>query len=117
MVRAFVLLCAVCAPLHALADTYARVQSGPEFTSAVEGRALTRLGIELVVSKNGAISGRAFGKDVTGAWVWDAGYFCRDLFFGAEDLGPNCQTVEVNGTKIKFTADRGTGQSATFSIR
>ncbi len=43
--------------------------------------------------------------------------FCRDLFWGARDLGYNCQQVDVNGSRIRFTSDRGRGDSAVFRLR
>lgn len=94
-----------------------RLNSLTEFVEVVEGRQLTRFGIKLTVAPSGDIRGRAFGKDVTGQWRWDAGYFCRDLFFGDEDLGPNCQLVTARGDRIRFTSDRGAGDSAMFKLR
>ena len=43
-----------------------------------------------------------------GQWS-DDGYFCRDLYFGEESLGPNCQLVEINGSTLRFTSDKGDG--------
>jgi len=88
-----------------------------EFVNLVNGRALTRFGISLQVSPEGQIVGRAFGRQVTGAWRWQQGYFCRDLYFGSDDLGFNCQMVTVNGSTIRFIADEGQGEHADFRLR
>ena len=88
-----------------------------EFVNLVNGRALTRFGISLQVSPEGQIVGRAFGRQVTGNWRWQQGYFCRDLFFGGDDLGFNCQMVLVNGSTIRFVADQGQGEYADFRLR
>jgi hypothetical protein len=61
--------------------------------------------------------GRAFGTPVTGAWDWNNGYFCRDLFFGEDDLGFNCQLVQVNGETLRFTSDQGQGIYADLTLR
>ena len=106
---------AVVAP--ARADDFDRVESREEFVQLVAGRALTRFGITLNVSPEGAIEGRAFGKPVTGAWRWNGGFFCRDLAFGGESLGPNCQVVEKRGEVLRFTADEGKGDHADLRLR
>lgn len=99
------------------ADDFDRVESRDEFVQLVAGRALTRFGITLNVSPGGEIEGRAFGQPVKGAWRWDGGYFCRDLVFGKESLGPNCQVVEKRGEVLRFTADEGKGDHADLRLR
>jgi hypothetical protein len=100
----------------AAADTQ-RIDSRDAFVSLVKDRALTRLGITLNVSPDGRITGRAFGKPVKGDWSWNGGFFCRSLFFGDENLGDNCQTVEKRGQSLRFTADRGAGDFADLRLR
>ncbi|AVW92770.1 dihydrodipicolinate reductase [Celeribacter baekdonensis] len=115
MFRMALLVLAV--PIAAQAEDLSRVETQSDFIATVEGRALTRLGITLEVRTDGRITGRAFGKDVSGDWTWRDGYFCRTLFHGADDLGPNCQVVAASADKIRFTADQGAGPSAGFSLR
>lgn len=95
-----------------------RVQSRTEFVDLIADRQLTRFGIRLNVSPEGQITGRAFGKPVTGRWEWADGYFCRDLYFGDQDLGPNCQVVQrrKNGGVLRFIADRGQGDHADLRL-
>ena len=101
----------------ATADTFERVEKKDGFLSIVKGRTLTRLGIRLNVTENGKITGRAFGRKVTGDWKWREGYFCRDLFVGGDELGANCQMVQVHGNTLRFTSDRGTGQFADLRVK
>ncbi|MFY0693332.1 MAG: dihydrodipicolinate reductase [Paracoccaceae bacterium] len=93
------------------------VKTESQFVEIVEGKDLTLFGISLSVSPEGKIAGRAFGRSVTGAWTWKDGFFCRDLYWGQRDLGPNCQEVRVNGKKIRFTSDRGEGRFADLTLR
>ena len=58
----------------------------------------------------------AFSK-ITGAWLWEDGYFCRDLRWGRKDLKYNCQRVISDGNQLTFTSDRGAGDSASFTLR
>jgi hypothetical protein len=104
-------------PGASLAEAFQVVQDRERFMSLVNGRQLTRLGISLNVTGAGQIQGRAFGKPVSGQWRWENGFFCRTLFHGQRDMGPNCQEVRINGNKIRFTSDRGTGQYADLTLR
>ncbi|MGP1356096.1 dihydrodipicolinate reductase [Roseicyclus sp.] len=119
--RAPALVAATCACLAgadtAQAEAFAVVASEDTFVSLVEGRELRRFGIRLTVMPNGRIEGRAFGTPVTGQWDWDGGFFCRDLFWGNEDLGFNCQLVQVNGETLRFTTDQGTGIYADLTLQ
>jgi hypothetical protein len=101
----------------AASEQFTVVSSRDTFVSLVAGRELRRFGITLTVTPDGNIRGRAFGTQVTGEWAWDDGFFCRDLFWGDENLGFNCQLVQVNGATVRFTSDQGTGQFADLTLR
>jgi hypothetical protein len=101
----------------AAAEAFNVVASRDSFVSLVQGRELRRFGIRLTVTPDGTIQGRAFGTPVTGQWNWNDGYFCRDLFFGEDDLGFNCQLVQVNGETLRFTSDQGQGIYADLTLR
>jgi hypothetical protein len=103
--------------LPAAAEGLARVQDKSDFVGLVGGKALTRMGITLEVTPGGEIKGRAFGKPVTGAWRWNAGLFCRDLYFGKQDLGPNCQVVQSDGDTVRFISDAGKGDYADLRLK
>lgn len=111
----------ICAAMLAaspvFADGFDQIESRDSFVSLISDKKLTRLGINLVVTPSGQIAGRAFGRDVTGAWQWNGGYFCRDLYWGERDLGANCQAVKIDGSTIRFVSDRGTGQYADLTLR
>ena len=100
----------------AAAEQFQPLRDQRDFVGLVEGRDLKRFGIRLEVTPTGEIKGNAFGRPVTGAWRWQDGYFCRDLFWGERDLGPNCQEVQVNGETLRFISDRGEGIYADLSL-
>ena len=100
----------------ALADL-AKIDSRSDFIKLVEGKTLSRPFIKLEVSPAGTITGRGARWDVTGSWSWQEGYFCRDLIWGGDALPYNCQEVRANGTKVRFTSDKGTGDSAEFKLQ
>lgn len=103
-------------PQTALAELK-RIDDRSEFVQLVAGKTLSRPLVKLQVSLDGRISGRGVRWDVTGTWSWKNGFFCRDLDWGGDDLGYNCQEVKANGNEIRFTSDRGAGDSADFRLR
>lgn len=104
------------APLPAIAELV-RITDRTTFVNTVNGRALTRLGVTLRVAFDGSISGRALGREVTGAWSWEGGMFCRTLDAGDHQFERNCQVVSTEYGATRFHADQGTGDIADFNIR
>ena len=99
------------------AADFAKVTDEAAFKRLVAGKTLAHPFFKLQVSPEGAISGQGIRREVRGEWRWQDGYFCRDLFWGDKELGYNCQQVDVNGARLRFTADRGAGDSAVFRLR
>lgn len=117
MFRYLTLLLLAAAP--AWADGYVPVRDRTEFMRLVEGRQLriALYGLGLNVLPNGRIEGEAMGWSITGTWKWQDGYFCREMDWSGKAIPFNCQLVEVRGDQLRFTVDRGAGQSAAFRLR
>ena len=95
-----------------------KVNDQGQFVELINGKTLTRPLIRIKVAPDGEIAGRGSLWDIEGSWSWQDGYFCRDLFWGGDALGYNCQEVQASADgRIKFTSDRGAGDSAMFSLR
>ncbi|MFD1342143.1 dihydrodipicolinate reductase [Litorisediminicola beolgyonensis] len=101
-------------PAHA---ELAPISDRAQFVELIAGKTLTRPLVSLTVSPEGGISGNGAGWDVSGEWSWQDGYFCRNLTWGGDPLGYNCQAVASDGSEIRFTSDRGAGRSAAFTLR
>ncbi|MEQ8899072.1 MAG: dihydrodipicolinate reductase [Roseovarius sp.] len=117
MQRMIALVSALFLSAPAFAENFKPVTNRDNFVTLMQNRELTRLGINLTVTPDGRIDGRAFGRDVSGAWRWQSGYFCRDLYWGKKNLGPNCQAVKVQGQTVRFISDQGTGEHADLTLR
>lgn len=117
--RSMLAITAVAATLVAAPVTaeFAKVDSQEEFLSLINGKELRRPFVKLQVSPDGAISGMGAAWAVSGDWTWREGYFCRDLFWGGDPLGYNCQEVRTHENRIRFTSDQGAGDSAEFRLR
>ncbi len=118
-ILALLLLSMSLTALPAWADGYERVAPREDFVSAVDGREMRigLLGITLNVRADGTISGNAMGWPVTGSWDWQDGFFCREMDWSGTPVPYNCQLVERRGDDIRFTVDKGKGDSARFALR
>lgn len=114
-----VIMIGLALPKQAEAQQFRTVSDRAEFLQLIAGKSLTiRLyNLALNVAPDGSISGKAMGWDVTGSWNWSDGYFCREMNWGGDAIPFNCQLVEVAGGRMRFTTDRGAGDSATFGLR
>ena len=120
MLRAIVTVLLLAAPVAAAANDFQLIKDRDDFLSLVKDREL-RIGIynlSLNVLPDGKIKGRALGWDITGRWQWQDGYFCREMDWSGMPIEFNCQLVEAEGAeRLRFTVDKGTGDSATFKLR
>lgn len=102
------------------AESNAPIKDLPTFLKLVEGREL-RIGLyDLTVSLSpqGQVTGSALGWGITGTWRWEGDYFCRELDWSGYAIEDNCQLVELlDNDKLRFTTDRGAGNSASFRLR
>lgn len=117
MIRLLFLSVLMVAPASAFA--FERVTEKSAFLTLISGKSLSNrlYGVTLQVTSDGSIAGDALGWDITGAWDWRDGYFCRDMAWGSDPIGFNCQLVEAKGSEMRFTSDQGTGDSASFKLR
>jgi hypothetical protein len=115
------LTCSLAAVLGLIGTTaqadLSKVQDRSQFVELVSGKTLTRPLIKLEVRPDGKITGKGARWAVTGSWTWRDGYFCRDLFWGGDALGYNCQEVRFENGRVKFTSDKGSGDSAEFRVK
>lgn len=104
----------------ALADEFEPIRDKAQFLDLVKDRDL-RIGLynlTLRLSPNGRIEGKALGWKIVGSWSWKDGYFCREMDWEGMAIPWNCQLVEARGTdEMRFTVDRGAGDSASFRLR
>lgn len=102
------------------ASAFDRIADESAFIRVVGSKTLSNrlYGISLDVLGSGQITGNALGWDVTGTWSWSDGYFCREMSWGGDPIPYNCQLVELrNESEMRFTSDKGAGDSASFKLR
>ncbi|MBT8409815.1 MAG: dihydrodipicolinate reductase [Alphaproteobacteria bacterium] len=96
---------------------FQQIKQRDSFVNIVTKGKLRRFGVTLEVRPDGEIDGSAFGRDISGRWKWQNGYFCRDLNWGSSELGTNCQEVQISGSTLRFTSDQGQGRFADLELR
>jgi hypothetical protein len=120
MLRVITTILLLAAPVAAAANDFETIRDRGDFVSLIESREL-RIGIynlSLNVLPDGKIKGRALGWDITGSWQWQDGFFCREMDWSGMEIEYNCQLVEASGAeRMRFTVDKGVGDSATFKLR
>lgn len=119
MLRAIATSLVLASPVAAQASDYQPVRDKVDFLSLVQDREL-RIGLynlSLNLTPDGQIRGSALGWDITGSWQWQDGYFCREMDWSGMAIPFNCQLVEAQGERLRFTVDKGAGDSATFRLR
>jgi hypothetical protein len=120
MLRAITTALFLASPVAAEATDFQQVSDKGDFMSLIQDREL-RIGLynlSLSLLPDGRIEGSALGWGITGNWSWKDGYFCRQMDWSGMEIEYNCQLVEANGAeRVRFTVDKGTGDSATFKLR
>lgn len=94
-----------------------KVDSQKDFVRLVAGKTLTRPFVNIEVAQDGNITGKGAAWEITGDWTWQNGYFCRNLFWGGDAIGYNCQEIKVEDGRVRFTSDRGASDSAEFKMK
>ncbi|MGB0440182.1 MAG: dihydrodipicolinate reductase [Paracoccaceae bacterium] len=88
-----------------------------QFLDLIKERTLTYPLVKLRVTADGKITGKGMLRDVTGDWAWQDGYFCREMDWSGRTIPYNCQEVRSDGRRMRFTSDRGEGDTAVFRLR
>lgn len=119
MIRVLTVAATLLVATPVLANAYERISDRDTFVDLVGDSELRigMYGLTLNVRDNGTITGKAVGWDIVGSWSWENGYFCRDMDWSGYEIEYNCQLVEVDGDRIRFTVDQGAGDDAVLRIR
>jgi len=93
-----------------------RVETEEMFRQAVADKTLTSEGMRFVIHSDGRITGRIGSSVLTGRWHWRDGYFCRTAELDGEDLGLDCEIIEMLGNRMRYTRDKGNGETSVVFV-
>lgn len=94
-----------------------RVKTREEFVEAFADRSLVDEGIRFTISADGRISGSVDEQHFSGNWYWSDGYFCRTVCLNGEDLGLDCEIIERCADQMRYTRDKGDGDTSIVTIK
>ena len=93
--------------------TWRRVTTRAAFCALFADRLLRGPdGLLFTLHSDGHLTGQAGGAAFSGQWSWQGGYFCRDLGDGQQD----CELIETDGARLRYTRNKGAGEVVTVSI-
>ena len=93
-----------------------RIETREEFVEAFADKPLVDEGIRFVISADGRISGSVDKQQFSGEWHWSDGYFCRTVCLDGEDLGQDCEVIERRGYQMRYTREKGRGDTSIVEI-
>lgn len=104
--------------IPASADSFKRIKKAAEFNQKIVGKKLAFEHGTAVIHANGKTDGKLNkqGK-YYGTWVFQKGYYCRNLVIAKKETGTDCQTVEISGNNARFTREKGKGRVTLLTIK
>lgn len=105
-------------PFAALAD-FKQITTGAEYNSLLVGKkAWAGSDGWFMSAADGKLTGKYKGAKFLGTWVWQDKYYCRNgAFAGKDPIGTDCQVVEFDGKQVRYTRDRGQGNSVIYTLK
>ncbi|WP_421701313.1 hypothetical protein [Aliiroseovarius sp.] len=95
------------------AASWRRVTAREEFCALFAEKLLRGPdGLLFTLHADGQLTGHVNGDAFSGQWRWLDGYFCRDLGDGREE----CETIETDGTRMRYIRNKGAGAAVIVSI-
>ena len=101
-------------------DGFVSVTDQAAFASAVVDRRLSPPANPdrwFMLNSDGAVTGEFGRGPVVGTWEFVDGYWCREFSAGVGSLAYDCQSVELSGSTVRLTRDRGAGDAGVFDIQ
>ena len=90
-----------------------RITAEQEFRAKAVGKKLVTKSGYVNVGKDGSLRGEFGGRELTGKWYWEDGYYCRTVKLGDRDLGHDCQAVLVTEDGMVFHRGKGQGKKSS----
>lgn len=93
-----------------------RVETEEMFRQAFADKVLISEGMRFTIHSDGRISGRIGNSLLTGTWHWRDRYFCRTAELDGENLGLDCEIIEMLGNQMRYTRDEGNGDTTVVFV-
>lgn len=88
-----------------------------QFLEQIAGRKLVQEDSWVVLTADGKVNGQGPAKgEITGTWVWNETYYCRDITVDGVTFPHDCETVTRDGDTVTFTHEKGEGIEVSWTI-
>ena len=96
---------------------WTRINTERDFRSHVLDRLWTADGMDFTIQSDGHLTGMVDGEPLTGRWTWSDCYFCRTAELAGEDLGRDCEIIEVREDEMRYTRNMGKGEATIVRLK
>lgn len=93
-----------------------RVETAEMFRQYCADKVLTSEGMTFTIHSDGRISGCVGNGRLSGAWYWRDRFFCRTAKLDGEELGLDCEIIEIRGNQMRYTRDKGKGETSVVLV-
>lgn len=88
-----------------------------QFDAAVVGKKLVSGDTWILIAADGSMTGVSNTKEkITGAWIWNKRYFCRNVAVGSKTFPQDCLEVSIDGNTVTFVRNKGKGKAVPYTI-
>lgn len=93
-----------------------RLHTEADFLKEIADRELVAEGMSFTIHSDGTISGLVGSSQLIGSWSWEEEYFCRIAELNGERLGVDCEIIEIEGSRMRYTRNKGAGETSIVDI-
>ncbi|GGB07347.1 hypothetical protein [Allosediminivita pacifica] len=87
-----------------------------KFIARVTDRPLRAEGICFTIRSDGGMTGEIDGVPLAGQWIWRDALFFHWAALGGEELGSDCELIEVRGNRMRYIREEGRGAASVVEI-
>lgn len=95
---------------------WTRVETEAEFREAFADRTFVGDGARFTIHTDGRLTGEIGDSALMGTWYWREGLFCRTATLDGQDLGLDCEVIEKQPGRMRYTRDGGCGASTIVMV-
>jgi hypothetical protein len=99
------------------AGNYKRVKKQDQFLELVNGKTILGSGGQVTINADGTSTGKFEPGAYSAKWEWKGKYMCRSGKLGDREIPYDCQKVEYDGEKMRFTRNKGKGKASEWTFK
>ena len=94
-----------------------QIKTKEQFLEQISGKKLVQKDSWVTLSPDGTVSGQGpAGGPISGKWVWEDSYYCREITIDGTAFPRDCQSVTRDGDTVNFIHNKGTGITISWKV-